>query len=598
MLKVHILGRPEVGKTCFIAGLAWTAAYPTGSCTIHPLDEETKKRFAALRESLEKGEWPQKTFHSESYTFSIVKQSSPPIEVSLEDYAGEDFIDSMLKGVSNAKTELVKAKLMEADLLLVFLDSSDLSQHDSTNSALLQALFEKSQLSKSNDIAIGIVLTKTDKIQDPKKRSPTVLAKHVANQLPLFVKQLQLFASSIEWLPISIVADNKSNEIQSEVQFMPTGYDRVIEVFENLHTRHSRMIRKIAFAFFTIAILCFGIWYWTEKQYESADTKVIQDNQTSVRDLPAPRPSTSQPYTQRLISELREYHSSIEGATNVAGIEDIIRTIDRWSEPQQELVKEEIADLKRLASDRQELLLFRQLKESIKNDVQFTQYYKQYVLMFPNGRYLTQIKAMQGDLKQNEILSRRIRIASISVRDPATLQRRIDEIASYMEEFKSEIDPVEIDRMQLAVTKGRAMLNDQPYHCTLVRTSGLDGPRDHQVTIAVDESRLLFKNSGDVAEKNWNQRFEVNWRAGKKIRVTVQNLDYRSFLGPNDIAIFEGPSPIEILVLSESQKRPTRYEKDFERTPMNLSVTVKCDELNQDAIDAIRNYLMPGLRWQ
>ncbi len=96
--------------------------------------------------------------------------------------------------------------------------------------------------------------------------------------------------------------------------------------------------------------------------------------------------------------------------------------------------------------------------------------------------------------------------------------------------------------MELAIAKGRAMLNEQTYHVTLVKTAGFDGPRDHQVVVSVNDKRILFKDSGDVSEKNGNERFEVSWRAGQNVRVTVQNLDYRTFLAPNDIAFFEGPS--------------------------------------------------------
>ncbi len=89
MLNVQILGRPEVGKSCFIAGLAWLAGYPNGTFTIHPNDEATKQRFAELREQLENGRWPGKTSRTTTFSFTIAKPNGTPLEITIEDCAGK-----------------------------------------------------------------------------------------------------------------------------------------------------------------------------------------------------------------------------------------------------------------------------------------------------------------------------------------------------------------------------------------------------------------------------------------------------------------------------------------------------------------------------
>ncbi len=167
------------------------------------------------------------------------------------------------------------------------------------------------------------------------------LIKLVKRELPLLFNNSSRSVKN-HLLPVSIV-DTEHGQTASDsaasVRFHPTGYQKVVETFERVSTHRSRLVFKLAIVVTVLMTASLSFWYYLEKQSEAFDLRSIENKRIGIRDLPPPRHSTKDAYTNRLLDHLRQSKNDIEESSNRAGIEDSIRSIERWSDAQQELVK-------------------------------------------------------------------------------------------------------------------------------------------------------------------------------------------------------------------------------------------------------------------
>lgn len=228
----------------------------------------------------------------------------------------------------------------------------------------------------------------------------------------------------------------------------------------------------------------------------------------------------------------------------------------------------------------------------------------EYLLGHPKGKNHKEVTDYLDDIKEAEYLIARGNIKAIAVNTAATLRQKKDAITTFLGKFDLRLDANEKAEITAARNIATEMLTERQYHCKLIRTAGLDTPRDHGVEIFLGGKRIAnYDDSGDVREKNWNREFTVNWKSGIPIKVKLVNYDGINFLYNQDMAYFNDTTPVAIVLFTRNN-RPSLYATtgkwfgtDFIKTRPDFRIEFSCEELPSEKLEIISDYLLPGDKW-
>lgn len=336
----------------------------------------------------------------------------------------------------------------------------------------------------------------------------------------------------------------------------------------------------------------------------AAEGKLINDIATPINRLPTVVVTQNE---QKLIDRYSNEFASASDAIQQSGSVELVQLelgrFETMPEEHRKLVAGELDKLHRSASRRIEQLLYDAVTNAEKLGTGLTEAIEKYLTAFPEGSYADDVKEKLNDVRQARYLAARARVRNITVTTASSLLGKKVAIEEFLAEYGNTLDHEERDAISFARDIATDLLTPRQYRCKLIRTKGLDRPRDHGVQIFVDGKRLAnFDDSGPVREKNWNRDFTVTWQAGEAIRVTLVN-----FTGWNqDMAYFDGTNPIAIRVLATTSE-PSRYAEysgwswlggtDFQSEQPPFEVEFTCAELPEAKLRIISDYILPGEAW-
>ena len=610
-LRIQMIGDPGVGKTSFLGALGLIAQSPKNRFIITPIGSETKRRVDDLRTTFDQGIWPTKTFHGQSFTFQLHRRHQT-VTIEIDDIPGESFVTAMRRGDENADAARTTELIRQTDLLLLMVDGGKLDSDDNLSATdLIQAINDK-RLALGHSVPhVAIVVTKADLCTKHPVRSPAQTQKRVSQRMSKLADTLRHHVDHTHWFALSVCGFDKpcgnatnasSNEKASDsnanliTTFSPAGFDQLLDLFLTLadqprrHYRRTMIAFVVAAVFMIIAALKYG-------DYEVQQQKrLIEDPQRRVQELPTEVATENEPiYRGRVLELIRTVSDDIDRATAVREVDDILLRVDDLPTLAQRLAADELATLDKQAQQRKEVLLYERVTDAAQSGdaVRIGIAVDQYLMLFPSGPHAQQARALlskQEDKRRNRA---REEIKSVIVRDAATLERKLELISNFLDQFDAVISPVEAEQIRLALETARVMLRPSRYDVTLVRTAGLDRPRAHGVVVSVDGKEIAkFDDSGTVSEKIWNRTFNLRWQVGSRIEITMQNYRYRN----NTIAYFDAAGPLAILALA-GKNQPTRIGEAYLSDPPPVTVTMRCDQLPDATVTAIGQWIFPGEAW-
>ncbi len=601
-VRIQMLGESRVGKTCFVAGLAMLNEQSDGRRFVLPTDTATKATFDKLRATLSEGRWPAKTSIVDQLSFAVVHGSSR-VNVLLSDFAGESFSDAMTRGNTNEAADHVKSLVSSADLLLVLLDGAAVDRDTQFAGApLIQAVFERISSAGAGDLDAAVVLTKSDLCVNTPMQTGDDLKHVVEDRVPDLARFLKEQHIQTQWIPVSACGPDATDDSGMPIyeSLAPQGYEAL---FDQLYRRSRRprnhMLRAVAAAIVLLTILAFSWISFREHEVGEEGEQIAKGPPTQVGGNIDPRnePLLKQKYED----EFKQVQDAIQVSGNVESVNLALKPYENIPTEHKRLVAGGLKQLRETASARKEQLLYKSVDDCQRlRTGDCVVLIGKYLSEFPDGEYADELLKMLEDKIKARYQTACGHVKAIPVASTDGLKQKAKAITAFLGDYQQFLTPDE----KAAITSARDIANDflvsQPYHCKLIRTSGMDTPRDHGVEIYVNGDRIAnYDDSGDVVEKNWNQDFVITWHSGQSIGITLVNYDARD----QDMAYFDNSTPVAIVLLAATRS-PSRYATtakffgtDFTKTRPDFKVVLTCKELPPEKLQIISNYLLPGDKW-
>lgn len=602
-LRVQMIGDPGVGKTSFLGALGLIAQSPQNRLVITPVGSETKRRLDDLRTTFGKGSWPTKTFHGQSFIFQLHRRSQT-VTIEIDDIPGESFVAAMRRGDENASAVRTTELIRQTDLLLLMVDGGKLDTDQALPEAdLIQAVNEKRLASGHSLAHVAVVVTKADLCTEHPVHSAAQIKKRVSHRMPTLVERLHHQVDHVHWFALSVCGFNPPRGTVTEKQsshlintFSPAGFDHLLDLFLTLADQPRRNYRRmlVAFVFVAVFLIIAAVKYGDYEVQEQR--RQIENPQWRVQELPTQVAAENEPiYRGRVLELIRAAGDDVDSATTMREVDDILLRVADLPSPAQRLAADELATLDKKGQQRKETLLHARVTDAAQSGdaVRIGIAVDQYLKLFPSGPNAQQARSLLSKQEDKRRSRAREEIKSITVRDAATLERKLELVTNYLDQFETVISPVESEQIRLAMDASRIMLRPSRYDVTLVRTVGLDRPRAHGIVVSIDGEEIArFDDSGTVSEKIWNRTFNLHWQVGKRIEITLLNFRYRN----NTIAYFDAAGPLAILALAR-KNQPTRIGEAYLSDPPPVTVTLKCDQLPDATVTAIQQWVFPGEAW-
>jgi len=621
VLRVQMIGGPTVGKSSFIGALALLAEKPSQGYFVTPIDGATKRRFEDLRASFRQGQWPAKTALAAPIHFRIHHRRQS-VTVQLEDFAGEAFLAAMQHGDEDDASRRVESLTGAADVLLLMIDGGKLDSGEPiAGLPLIQALAQRlsapppgranpATRAAHSDVAVAVVVTKTDLAQRSALRTPGAARNRVTQQVPEVAAFLRSHFDRVQWVPLSVcgydgpcgrqptqeATDSAAAQAALPATFAPAGFERLFKYWFSLVDQPQLRRRRAIAASFIGLLLIAAVGYYAYTGEVNEQRQWIENPAARLQDLPPEVAAVNQPaYRQRVREAAVQASAELRAARSEREVEQVLRRLSDLPEPAERLAHEELAALRLQGEQRKEELLFARVQDAVaRDDAQAIQRtIDEYLQRFPDGHQAQQARQLLAGEEAKRRLRSREAIQAIVVWDNASLQRKLQRITDYLSDWESVLAPNERAAIERATAAARRMLQPHRYRITLVRTSGLDRPREHGVRVSVGGAEAaLFNGSGSVSEKIWNREFSVQWQLGMKVDVTLLNYRYRN----SEIATFESRGPMAILLLARPNTA-TRYSTAFASIRPAVQVQFRCAELDDDTLAALEDWIYPGSAW-
>lgn len=602
-VRIQMLGESGVGKSCFLAGLALLNEKTGGRSFVLPADDKTKAVFDKLRETLVKGRWPAKTSIVEELSFVIVRGASR-VGVQLNDFAGESFTDSMKRGNATEAADQIKSLVNGADVLMVLLDGAAIDRGDEFAGApLIQAVFERILAVGRGNLDAAVVLTKSDLCKSIPMTTSCDLKQAVESRASDLARFLQEQSIPTEWIPISVCGPNAIDDSGSPIYqtLSPQGYETIFEqLFRRSRRPRNRLIKQISAAIVLIFFMGFA-WAILRSRQVASQADRIKDRTIPIVHVSDAVGKTNEPLVrERYAEDFTKAKKDIEASGNVESIALVLKRFEIIPPAHAQLISGEVEQLKSQANLRKEQLLHKLVIDCQQlRTGDCVPLISKYLSEFPEGPNAEELRKMLKDTNQARYLTARGFVKAVPVTSTEALRQKIVAIREFARDYEQLIENDEKAGMTAACDMAADLLTLRQYHCKLLRTSGMDGPRDHGVKVFIDQEQILWWNdSGDVTEKNWNRDFTIDWRAGKPVQVKLMNCEGWD----TEMAYFENSTPIAITLLATTSG-PTRYSTernfttDFTSTRPPFKIAFVCQELPIEKLQLISDYLLPGDKW-
>lgn len=164
--RIVVLGRPQAGKTIFLASLYLAGWNRTGDVQIEAMNGRTHKAVMETVETLKAGKWPSSTTGSKYFDLSVrLNGFSKPL-VSL-DYPGEVFRKAFIDGSDTDDVGELLEHIDRAVAAIVLLDPAVVEENRPTvamddNYGMAKAIERIRSWPGGESVPIAIVLTKHD----------------------------------------------------------------------------------------------------------------------------------------------------------------------------------------------------------------------------------------------------------------------------------------------------------------------------------------------------------------------------------------------------------------------------------------------------
>lgn len=612
-LRVQMIGGPTVGKTSFVGALALLAEQPNNDYFVTPIDSATKRRFEELRTSFHQGQWPAKTSHSAPIQFRIY-HGQQSVMVQLEDFAGEAFVAAMQHGDEGEASQRVETLTEAADMLLLMMDGGKLDSGETIASQpLIQALAQRRNASSAStttsiEVPVAVLVTKADLARKSDMRTPQAARNRVTQRVPEVVRFLRTHFRPVVWIPLSVCGFSQQDEslatqvsdsagaAPQTIRFIPTGFEQLFAFWLSLvEPPRTRKRPMIAVSLIGLVLLAAVAFYYHSREIAEQRQRIANPT-ARLQDLPPAVAEVNRPaYRQRIREALVQASEDLRGARSENEVETILGRFSDLPAAAEHLAHEELTALQLQGTRKQEELSFARVQDAAASQdvAALQQMIREYLQRFPDGQQAEHARRLLASEAERRRLQAREAIKAIVVWDNASLQRKLQRITEYLHDWENAITPSERASIELAVVAARRMLEPHGYQVTLVRTAGLDRPREHGVRITVGGVEAArFDDSGSVSEKVWNRTFSVQWQLGMKVNVTLLNYRFRN----SEIATIESRGPMAILMFARTNTA-TRYSDSFASIRPPVQVQFRCELLDDQTLEAVEAWIYPGSSW-
>jgi len=488
---------------------------------------------------------------------------------------------------------------------MVLLDGAVVDRgSDFAGAPLIQAVFERISAEGSGDLDAAVVLTKSDLCTSMPMTAGDNLRKVVETRDPDLARFLGEQGIQIQWVPVSVCGPDATDDsgLPIYASLAPQGYETIFDqLFRRSNRPRNRLFKRIAAA---LVLMLFLVSAWTILRAQQVRTQSdkIRDPAYPLQqlsgDIKLPNETL---FRERYEKKFAKAKKDIDECGNVKSIDRVLREFDQIPPAQAPLVAIGLAQLESHASVRKEQVLHKAVVDCQQlRTGDCAALIGKYLSEFPNGPNANDLRKMLDDINLARYLTARGQVKAIPVTSTAALRQKIVAITKFLKDYDQLLKPAEKTAISVARDTATDLLVSRDYHCTLIRTSGMDTARDHGVQIYVNRKRIAnYNDSGDVSEKNWNRSFTINWQSGHNIQVKLVNYDGRD----QEMAYFDNNTPIAIVLLAR-ESDPSRYATttkyfgtDFTKSRPPFKIKFNCRELPPAKLKVITDYLLPGDKW-
>lgn len=168
--RIVVLGRPQAGKTVYMACLYWSLWKNAGQLRMTALDGATHEACLNVVQTIRNGEWPSSTSGTSYLKFEVQLGALKQAMVAL-DYPGEVFRRAFVKDSSGPDVEELLDHIDRAAAVIVLCDPSVSASDDElpamdNDFGVIRALDRIRSWGDAANVPVAIVLTKMDLHRD------------------------------------------------------------------------------------------------------------------------------------------------------------------------------------------------------------------------------------------------------------------------------------------------------------------------------------------------------------------------------------------------------------------------------------------------
>ncbi len=603
---VALLGRPAAGKSCFLAGLSLlTDADNQSPLTITPQNAEGMKLFNELRQRLQDGQWPDKTFQNQKFDVAVTKAGRKAVLTLLE-ASGEAILDAAVKGGKDAAAEQVKEHFGDAEALLIVLDpDSDFGPRASdARVAAVQAVAENRTGARTGRLAdVAIILSKADR--HPNLTDRKAAEQFVREKSPGLWNKLSESADSLAAFPISATGGQTADG-SPPTDPRPTGYDELFSWLLRRRSKRAFWIKwgaalLVASVLGMVVFLGVGIAKARHEQNVQHAFALLSDPETTVQEAVEVADGLDDERVQReLVAKLNENLSQLERELVRERSEEAIgRLRDQLSavsNVKSASIRGRVETLLATADKKLDDLVYERVSGAYGPPMLpgFESVADEYVnAAFANSGRKAEVSRWLKELHDARFEDARRVISALPKSSSEDMVRKAAAIDEHMEKFSAKYSETGRVKVRRAATLARQFAGTHHYTVTLQNSGGLDQSRTHAIFVDVNGVRVHeFQSGGRLKSKTWNEEFKINWRVGQTIKIELYDYEW----GNETIARFDGSGPINLRIL-RGRRSPTRWNEGWRSRAPDVYVTCNVEDLSESDWEVVSDYIYPGSKW-
>lgn len=295
-------------------------------------------------------------------------------------------------------------------------------------------------------------------------------------------------------------------------------------------------------------------------------------------------------------AQLDDIERDIAAAGDESALDDARARLDTLVESKHAPAADRIDELKRMAAERSEQVLFERV--SAVNDargVDFPVVARDYLDRFAHAANADRVNKWLEEHESRQVKAARDRIKRLSASSAQTLKSKSDRIKEFLDATPRGVSKKEAKEMARAAELARRFSELNTYRVTLKRSGGFAAPRSQAVQIYVGGELLNeFLHEEHSKSVTWPAETTLNleWRCGQSVKVVLRDL----YLQDEDVAVLESSGPLALRTVG-SRSKFTHFADGWREACPDAFVDFVIDGISAADWKALDSYILPGDGW-